>query len=593
VAAVFVFVFFCISLCCSLDPLEGIPTTLHTYSLYSATNSAVKIEFMELDSSSSHAAAAAADADTAIPSYNCQSNSRVRNIKKRNRSNSIDQDDACSTIISQPEDTGVTSRPSIDSKYLRIPPELESVDFTNRIQWRKTESIPNSIDPSIFVPVGTKPTFTDSSPALCFHLHAVCNYARACTVHLPHGPVTTPVFMPVGTKGSIKGLTTEEVHAVPQDIILANTYHLAASPTTALIRKCSQGLHNFMNWSKNILTDSGGFQMVSLLKLAHITEEGVEFVHPTTGINMMLRPEDSIQHQMNIGADIMMMLDDVVSSVGDNQERFMEATYRTLRWLDRCYKAHMTKDHQNLFPILQGGLDTSLGGLREQCLAGFRYRDEVLGYNFPGYAIGGLAGGESKEDFWKVVHQCCRALPDDKPRYLMGVGYPLDLVVCTALGVDMYDCVYPTRTARFGVALVSGEAPGTLRLRSNDCSTDYRVLEPDCGCQACTCGYSRSRLHELCKSNNPLSAQLITHHNLAFMKRLTQRMNEAIIQNRFSEFVHSFLRDQFRGEMHGGRNVPKWVYDALNASGIMLESTFEIETVHGTEKTELIELYQY
>jgi len=517
-------------------------------------------------------------------------NQIVEKRKKRRRIDARLKDDSSTPIFPQlPEDTSTNSHHApIDSKYLKLPSELESVDFSKRIQWRK-DDCSNFMDPSKLVSVGTEATFSDSSPALCFHRHAVCNYARACTVHLPHGPVTTPVFMPVGTKGSIKGLTTEELHALPQDIILANTYHLAAAPTTALIRDVSHGLHKFMNWSRNILTDSGGFQMVSLLKLAHITEEGVEFVHPTTGINMMLRPEDSIHHQMNIGADIIMMLDDVVSSVNENRERFVEATYRTLRWIDRCYNAHTTKDHQNLFPIVQGGLDTSLGGLREQCLAGFRYRDEELGYQFPGFAIGGLAGGESKADFWKVVHQCCRALPDDKPRYLMGVGYPLDLVVCTALGVDMFDCVYPTRTARFGVALISGDAPGKLRLRSNVCSTDHRVLESGCTCQACASGYTRARLHELCKSNNPLSAQLITHHNLAYMKRLTQRMHEAILQNRFSDFVHAFMRDQFRGKKNGGRNVPKWVYDALVASGIVLDSTFEVECdTEDTEKSDLM-----
>jgi len=289
------------------------------------------------------------------------------NVKKRIRT---EKDDQC---ISE---SNLEEMPRVDPKYLEIPPELECIDFTKRIQWRKIQHTPAirsatnthstpinfcieslTSSPSLLrdfaiVPVGTKPTFVESSLALCFHIHAICNYARACTVHLPHGPVTTPVFMPVGTKGTIKGLTAEEVHTLPQDIILANTYHLAAAPTTPLIRDVCKGLHNFMNWSKNILTDSGGFQMVSLLKLANITEEGVEFVHPTTGIPMMLRPEDSIQHQMNIGADIMMMLDDVVSSVRDNRERFVEATYRTLRWLDRCYKKHTTKDRQNLVSCL-------------------------------------------------------------------------------------------------------------------------------------------------------------------------------------------------------------------------------------------------
>jgi queuine tRNA-ribosyltransferase len=265
--------------------------------------------------------------------------------------------------------------------------------------------------------------------------------------------------MPVGTKGTIKGVTVEELTSDPSldnAIILANTYHMALQPGTETLKELD-GLHSFMGWKRNILTDSGGFQMVSLLKLAEITEEGVTFESPfTKGERMLLRPEDSISHQNDIGSDIIMALDDVVSSVTDDRKRFQIATYRTLRWLDRCFAAHANPATQTLFPIVQGGLDVSVGGLREQCLAGFRNRDDGI----CGYAIGGLAGGETKGEFWRVVDQCCRALPDTKPRYLMGVGYPLDLVVCTALGVDMYDCTYPMHTAQFGVALVPGEAPG-------------------------------------------------------------------------------------------------------------------------------------
>jgi queuine tRNA-ribosyltransferase len=199
-------------------------------------------------------------------------------------------------------------------------------------------------------------------------------------------------------------------------------------------------------------------------------------------------------------------------------------------------------------------------------LAGFRNRDDQIA----GYAIGGLAGGESKDEFWRVVDQCCRALPDNKPRYLMGVGYPLDLVVCTALGVDMYDCVYPTRVARFGVALISGEAPGTMRLKSNDCAFEEdQVIEKGCKCQACCTGkYSRARLHQLLKSGNPLGAQLMTHHNIAYMMSLTRRMRQAILEDRYPQFVQDFIKDQFRGEQNGGQNVPTWVQEALASAGI-------------------------
>lgn len=244
----------------------------------------------------------------------------------------------------------------------------------------------------------------------------------------------------------------------------------------------------------------------------------------------------------------------------------LSAMLLQLRWLDRCFAAHRRPHDQNLFPIVQGGLDTSPGGLRDICLAGFRLRDDKA----PGYAIGGLAGGESKDDFWKVVDHCCKALPDTKPRYLMGVGYPLDLVVCTALGVDMYDCVYPTRTARFGVALVNGEAPGTLRLKGHGCAYDYTVIMEGCGCMACSGGYTKARLHAMLKNDNPLAVSLVTHHNLAYMMALNRKMRAAIISDTYSDFTKSFVKDQFRGKENGGQEIPVWVLDALNAAGIII-----------------------
>lgn len=284
--------------------------------------------------------------------------------------------------------------------FLSLPLELSSVNFTERISWRKFAPYASETLP--LTPEGEKPVFSEKSPALCFHINATSGRARATTVHLPSDrKVKTPVFMPVGTKGTIKSLTTEEIvsdEALDCPIILGNTYHLALQPGTDLVREMG-GLHTFMHWDRAILTDSGGFQMVSLLKLAEITEEGVTFENPFIkdgekfkSQRMMLRPEDSIAHQNNIGSDIMMALDDVVSSITDNDERFEIATYRTLRWLDRCLAAHARPREQNLFAIVQGGLDTKVGGLREKCLAGFRARDDKI----PGYAIGGLAGGESK-----------------------------------------------------------------------------------------------------------------------------------------------------------------------------------------------------
>jgi queuine tRNA-ribosyltransferase catalytic subunit len=434
------------------------------------------------------------------------------------------------------------------------------------------------------------------------------------------------MFMPVGTKGCLKALTMNELTSDPAlqcPIILANTYHLAIQPGTELLAD-NYGLHNFQGLNNimarrqddieesqnnsgeqnfrqplpyNLLTDSGGFQMVSLAKLSQVTEEGVSFENPYNQKSkqepnvhhsnqneqhhdddeadiLLLRPEDSIRHQNNIGSNILMALDDVISSVTEDEQRFVTATHRTLRWYDRCYQYHHSEGnfrgkHQNLFPITQGGLDTDLGGLREQCLAGFRYRHVDCNYDIPGFSIGGLAGGEDKDDFWKVVDQCCKALPDDKPRYLMGVGYPLDLVVCTSLGVDMYDCVYPTRTARFGVALVPGKHPGTLKLSSNCCGRDDKnVIQENCRCQACRRGITRARLHVLLKANNPVAIELITQHNIAYMMELVRGMREAILQQTYATFATQFVLSQFPGKANGGEDIPIWVNDALSAAGI-------------------------
>ena len=420
---------------------------------------------------------------------------------------------------------------------------------------------------AVLQPEGTKPIFTDASPALCHVLHATTRRARACTLHLPHGPVRTPVFMPVGTKGTIKSLSSGQLddEAMRPEIILGNTYHLAHAPGTPLIDELG-GLHSFMNWKRNLLTDSGGFQMVSLLKLAHITEEGVKFQSPEDGSEMMLTPEQSIECQNQIGADIMMQLDDVVSSINEDNARFEEATARSVRWLDRCIAAHKRPLTQNLFAIVQGGLDCSPGGMRERCL------QAMLERNTPGYAIGGLAGGEDKEQFWTVVEHNAQRLPQNKPRYLMGVGYPLDLVVCIALGVDMFDCVYPTRTARFGVALVNS---GTLRLRQAEFEDNEEPVESADVCSCSTCrDYSRSYLHMLFNRNNPLAAQLLTVHNIAYMMRLTRSMRAAIFEGEVAldAYINAFLEAQFP---NSETPVPVWAAKALTMAGVELWKRFQ------------------
>ena len=475
-----------------------------------------------------------------------------------------------SSIIDEAQEPPSKKRKEEES--IELPPELKNVDFSTRITWRKFH--PYSDTPLPLTPEDTEPFYSETSPALCHHIHNISNRARAGTLHLHGPPIPTPMFMPVGTKGCLKAVSFHELTTDLQcPIILANTYHMALQPGTELLHK-NGGLRNFQGQKGqfNLLTDSGGFQMVSLVKLSQVTEEGVTFESPFDGKPMLLRPEDSMRHQHEIGADIIMALDDVVSSVAVDPQRFVEATHRTLRWYDRCYQEH--EDHkqtQNLFPIVQGGLDTELCGLREQCLAGFRHRDEVDHYTIPGYAIGGLAGGEEKDSFWRVVDQCCKALPDDKPRYLMGVGYPLDLVVCTALGCDLYDCVYPTRTGRFGVALVPGKAPGTMRLKAKEHVADPKPIQEGCPCQACRLGVSRARLNGLLKADNPLAVELVTQHNVAYMMSLVRSMRQAILDDSYADFARDFVKDQYPGVAKGGEECPKWVVDALEAAGIAMK----------------------
>ena len=270
---------------------------------------------------------------------------------------------------------------------------------------------------------------------------------------------------------------------------------------------------------------------------------------------MMLTPEESIRFQNEIGADVIMQLDDVVCSTNPSEERFREATMRSIRWLDRCIKAHGRPRDQSLFAIIQGGLDCSPGGLRELCLS------EMVARDLPGYAIGGLAGGEDKDSFWRVVDLCTARLPRRKARYLMGVGYPLDLVVCVALGVDMFDCVYPTRTARFGTALVP---EGTLRLKNKEWAEAVEPVDASCSCQCCR-GTTRALLHTLFKENNPLACQLLTMHNIAYMLHLMRSMREAIMagDEAFRTFVRGFLEKQFPTG-----DIPPWVVEALGRADV-------------------------
>lgn len=403
-----------------------------------------------------------------------------------------------------------------------------------------------------------RPLHFHKSDALQFSVWFKCSrsMARRSEMILPHGVVDTPVFMPVGTQGTMKGLLCSEMYNdISCQIHLSNTYHLALRPTTPVIDKLG-GIHKFIKTKCNILTDSGGFQMVSLLELAEFSEEGVTFQSPVDGTEMLLTPEKSIQCQNEIGSDIMMALDDVVPATCDDPKRVEEATHRSIRWLGRCIAAHRNPKKQNLFGIIQGGLDPEL---RKHCLSEMvKQFDSKL----PGYAIGGLSGGEAKDDFWRTVLLCTQHLPPNKPRYCMGVGYPLDLIVCVALGVDMFDCVYPGRTARFGTAMTDN---GELKLKKKEFLTDYRVIDEDCPCSTCQRGkgYSRAYLHQISCVKQSNAAQLLTIHNVTYLCRFMQRIRTAIKENTFHEFVRQFMRSMFADEAY-----PQWAVDAFNAVGI-------------------------
>ncbi|XP_022653849.1 queuine tRNA-ribosyltransferase catalytic subunit 1-like isoform X2 [Varroa jacobsoni] len=357
--------------------------------------------------------------------------------------------------------------------------------------------------------------------------------------------------MPVGTQGTLKGMLPAQIEAQNCNLILANTYHLGMRPGTEVINKAG-GLHKFMRWNNALLTDSGGFQMVSLIKLSKVTEEGVMFISPYDNAEIMLSPEKSMEIQNSIGADIMMQLDDVVSSTVTDRNRVEIAMHRSIRWLDRSLRAHQNKDRQNLYPIIQGGLHADL---RKHCAK------ELLERDVSGYAIGGLSGGETKEDFWKMVHVSTNLLPDDKPRYLMGVGFAVDLVVCVALGCDQFDCVFPTRTARFGCALLEGGHQ--LSLKNAQFANDTRPIDEACHCSTCK-NYTRAYLHHIVRKET-IACHLVSIHNVNFQMRLMASIREAIIEDRLPEFIKDFM-----GKAYPDKNYPSWVVDALKAAHVTL-----------------------
>ncbi len=367
--------------------------------------------------------------------------------------------------------------------------------------------------------------------------------ARRGTVHLNHGEVQTPAFMPVGTYGTVKGMLPRDIEAIGADIILGNTFHLWLRPGTEVIDKFG-GLHQFMHWDKPILTDSGGFQVFSLGAMRKITEEGVNFKSPIDGAKVFLSPEKSMQIQYSLNSDIVMQFDECTPYPATHEEA-KKSLELSLRWGQRCLDEHQKLGSTNaLFGIIQGSMYEDL---RQQSLAG------LLEIGFDGYAIGGLSVGEPKDEMMEVLDYMPHAMPADKPRYLMGVGKPEDIVEAVRRGVDMFDCVMPTRNARNGHYFVTGDADnaGVVRIRNSQYRQDEGPLDPECDCYTCQ-NFSRAYLYHLNKCKEMLGAQLATIHNLRYYQRLMAGIREAIEQDSFDDFVNEFYskRGQSVPELH-------------------------------------------
>lgn len=349
--------------------------------------------------------------------------------------------------------------------------------------------------------------------------------ARAGVLHTPHGSFPTPIFMPVGTQATVKAVSPDELKDLGAGIILSNTYHLFLRPGMELVREAG-GLHKFMHWDRGILTDSGGFQVFSLGELRKITEEGVTFRSHIDGSKQFLSPEISVEVQTALGSDIVMAFDECVPYPAD-YDYTKQSLNRTLRWAKRCKDA-MMRDDQGLFGIVQGGMYKELR---------VESAEALVEMDFPGYAVGGLSVGEPKELMYEMLELSTEHLPQDKPRYLMGVGTPDCLVEGVARGIDMFDCVFPTRVARNGMAMTW---TGRLVMKNKVFTHDHEVLEQGCGCYACRNGYTRAYIRHLVRAGEIFGLRLLTLHNLYFLQAFMRAMREAIVESRFAEFRRDF-----------------------------------------------------
>ncbi|MGK7912008.1 MAG: tRNA guanosine(34) transglycosylase Tgt [Synechococcus sp.] len=358
-------------------------------------------------------------------------------------------------------------------------------------------------------------------PAVTFTLHAECPHtrARAGIVHTPHGDIPTPCFMPVGTLANVKTLTPEQVKAAGAYIILSNTYHLHLQPGEDIVKDAG-GLHQFMHWDGPILTDSGGFQVFSLSEMRTIDDSGVTFKSPRDGSIIEFTPEKSIQIQNDLGSDIIMAFDECPPYPA-TREAVTQAVRRTTAWIERCISAHRRSHDQALFGIVQGGVYPEL---RQQSAR------ELRDFDLPGYAIGGVSVGEPPELIEGIVRETAPLLPSDRPRYLMGVGTHPEMVAAVAGGVDLFDCVIPTRWARHGTVVVRGER---INIKNLPHRRDYTPLDPECHCYTCT-HYSRAYLCHLIRSKELLGYTLLAIHNIAELMSFTTQMRQAILDGLFS-----------------------------------------------------------
>jgi len=358
--------------------------------------------------------------------------------------------------------------------------------------------------------------------------------ARVGKLYTPHGVIDTPVFMPVGTNASVKSLTPDAVKDCNASIILANTYHLFLRPGEDLVAKAG-GLHSFMHWDRPILTDSGGFQVFSLSKMRKITDEGVAFQSYIDGKKLFMSPEKAIDVENKLGADIIMAFDECTEGHTDykNSKKAME---RTLNWLDRCYKTHKRED-QLLFPIVQGNMYKDL---REKSL------EESLKYAKCGFSIGGLSVGEPKETMYEILDFLKPLYPAEHPRYLMGVGSPDCIVEGVMRGIDMFDCVLPTRIARNGTALTRD---GNLTVRNGAYKEDFSPVEEGCDCYCCK-NFTRAYIRHLINADEILGGELLSIHNIRFLTKLMEDIRTAIMEDRFLDFYNEFVSRYEWG--HGG-----------------------------------------